>query len=285
MTTPQTCVWWSTGPSYRAGSSCLVFCSMIDISYRAHLWQVSLRASSRLGLLRKASKYLCTYSRITTFHGFVRPLPMYAVLAWIGAAAAHLHQIDRIQRHALNIIGPYAILQSIASRQHVAVPSFPDAILPSRRHVAALSFLYKLLCMSGHDQLTAMVPPLQPPPVRTRLNHCVQAQHAFQLSVQLPLPLYLLSQIISTLCRCLSLPYWLVPVLSRTAYCLPSYRYSSPTLSLTLYFFLYCFYSVLKSRLLIPYCIRDSKTSGWLSYYRHISTLSSFFSLFAPKIV
>ena len=138
------------------------------LSYRAHLRQVSLRANSHLSLLRKASKNLSTAGRITTYHGFVRPLLEYAPLAWMGAAPTHLHQFDRVQRRALHIIGPDAILQSLASR----------------RHIAALSFLYKLLCMSGPDQLTAMVPPLQPQPgpARTRSNHRVQAQHAFQLS-------------------------------------------------------------------------------------------------------
>ena len=104
--------------------------------------------------------------------GFVRHLLEYAPQAWMGAAPTHLHQLDRVQRRALYIIGPNAILQSLASR----------------RHVAALSFLYKLFCMSGPDQLTAMVPPLQPPPgpARTRSSHRVQARHAFQLSEQLP---------------------------------------------------------------------------------------------------
>ena len=40
--------------------------------------------------------------------------------------------------------------------------------------------------------------------------------------------------IVSTLTSWVSLPYWLVGFLSSTAYCLPSYRYSSLTLSLTL---------------------------------------------------
>ena len=141
------------------------------LSYRDHLRQVSLRANSRLGLLRRASKYLSTAGRIRTHRGFVRSLLEYAPLAWMGAAPTHLHQLDRVQRRALHIISPNAILQS----------------LESCRHAAALCFLYKLLCMSGPAQLTAMVPPLQPTPgpVRTRSNHHVQAQHAFQLSEQL----------------------------------------------------------------------------------------------------
>ena len=81
--------------------------------------------------------------------------------------------------------------------------------------------------------------------------------------------------IVSTLTSCVSLPYWLVVFLSSTAYCLPSYRFSSLTLSLTLSlhacFSLYCFYPV--PRLLMPDCVRDTKTSGWSRYSRHISTL------------
>ena len=40
--------------------------------------------------------------------------------------------------------------------------------------------------------------------------------------------------IVRTLTSCVSLPYWLVVLLSSTAYCLTSYRYCSLTLSLTL---------------------------------------------------
>ena len=143
-----------------------------QLSYRAHLRQVSLRANSRLGSLCRTSKYLSTAGQIRTYRGFVRPLLEYAQLAWMGAAPTHLHQLDRVQRRALHIIGPNTILQSLASR----------------RHVTALSFPYKLLCMSGPDQLTAMVPPLHPPPgpARTRSNHRVQVRYAFQLSEQLP---------------------------------------------------------------------------------------------------
>ena len=56
------------------------------LSYRVHLRQVSLRANSSLGLLRKASKYLSTAGRIMTYRGFVRPLLEYAPLAWMGVA-------------------------------------------------------------------------------------------------------------------------------------------------------------------------------------------------------
>ena len=56
------------------------------LSYRVHLRQVSLRANSSLGLLRKASKYLSIAGRITTYRGFVRPLLEYAPLAWMGVA-------------------------------------------------------------------------------------------------------------------------------------------------------------------------------------------------------
>ena len=92
------------------------------------------------------------------------------MLAWMGAAPSHLHQLDRVQRHSLHIIVQDAILLHHA-----------DISLNSASY-------YKLICMFGPNQLTAMVPPLQlsPGPAWARSNHRVQARHAFQVSEQLP---------------------------------------------------------------------------------------------------
>ena len=138
-----------------------------QLSYKAHLRQVSLRANSCQGLLREASKYLSTGGRIMAYCGFMRPLLEYVPLSWMGAALTHLHK-----------------LIATFSAHHRPRCDFPKPC----RHATALSFLYKLLCMSGTDQLTAMIPPLQPSsaPVRSRSNHRVQARHAFQLLEQLP---------------------------------------------------------------------------------------------------
>ena len=119
-------------------SSCWVFCSMIVYNTglacdKSHCKPIPdsaycVRPPSTLAQL--------AISRPTT--GLCGSLLEYAPLARMDAAPTHLHKLDRAQQRALHIIGPDAILQSVASRQHVA----------------DLSFLYKLLCMSGPDQLS-----------------------------------------------------------------------------------------------------------------------------------
>ena len=153
-------------------SSCLVLCSMIlyNTGLACDKFHCKPIPDSAYCVRSPSTAAQLAGSRPTA--GLCGPLLEYATLARMGAAPTHLHQLDRVQRRALHIIGPDTILQSLASG----------------RHVAGLSFLYKLLCMSGPDQLTAMVRPLQPPPgpARPRLNHIVQARHAFQLSEKLP---------------------------------------------------------------------------------------------------
>ena len=142
------------------------------LSFSEHLRQVSLRANSRLGFLRKASKYLDTAGKLATYRGFIRPLLEYAHLAWIGAAKSHLQQLDRVQRRALHILGPGIVLQS----------------LEARRMVGALTYLYKLMCPESPRMLTSLVPPLQPPPTcpRTRQDQEFSQRHQHQLRDELP---------------------------------------------------------------------------------------------------
>ena len=56
----------------------------------------------------------------------------YAPLVWMGVPASHIQHLDNVQRRALRIIGPGAILPSLAVRGTVA----------------ALSCMYKLVLLS-----------------------------------------------------------------------------------------------------------------------------------------
>ena len=107
------------------------------LTFRRHLRNVSLRAVARLGFLRRASSFLGREGRLTTYRGFVRPVLEYAPLTWMGAANSHLQSLDRVQRKALAIIGPDALLQSLAAR----------------RQVYALTYMYKLMCLMCSSQL------------------------------------------------------------------------------------------------------------------------------------
>ena len=87
----------------------------------------------------------------------------------MGAAKSHLQQLDRVQRKALSILGPNAVLQS----------------LQARRTVYALAYLFKLMTLQGPPQLLALVPPRLSPPTerRTRAQHV--ARHHAQLQLDL----------------------------------------------------------------------------------------------------
>ena len=125
------------------------------LSYRAHTRSVALRASQRLGFLRKAASILDDHGRVTVYKGFVRPLLEYAPLAWSSAAATNMAQLDKVQQRALHFLGPGTILQS----------------LQLRRMVAALSYLFKLHYIPGPPQVKAMLPPITVAVASTRMSH------------------------------------------------------------------------------------------------------------------
>ena len=140
------------------------------LSYRNHLRAVALRANQRIGFFRKASRVLNRQGRMVTYKGFIRYLLEYAPLVWIGAAQSHIQALDRIQRKAMKIIGDQTLLPTLATR----------------RLVSALTYLYKLQCISGPAQLKSMVPPpaLPVPHQRTRAQQ--GDRHQYQLSCPLP---------------------------------------------------------------------------------------------------
>ena len=118
------------------------------LSYRCHISSIAVRANQRQGLLKKSSPFLDCRSRDRVYKAFVRPAMEYCLLAWMGAAHTHLHQLARVQRRALHIISEGTWLPS----------------LTHRRMVAACTFLYKLFCT--------------PPSV-----HCAHFFHRRQLSL------------------------------------------------------------------------------------------------------
>lgn len=137
------------------------------LSFRPHLHNVAVRGNQRLSFLRRASRVLDHEGRLSVYKGFVRPVLEYAPLVWLSATDTHLKRLDRVQKRAMTIIGPGTLLQSLGAR----------------RTVAGLSFLYKLHCIPGPQQLTAMLPPPAEPirNARTRSQHGRSNSHNFQL--------------------------------------------------------------------------------------------------------
>lgn len=142
------------------------------LSFGSHLRAVATRARRRLGFLRRAAHFLTPAGRTTVYKAFVRPLMEYAPLVWMGAPPSHIQRLDRVQRRALQIIGPGAILPSLAVR----------------RSVAALSCIYKLHYIAGPPQLRSVLPPPRDHPAnpKTRSQRRSATGHAHQLQECLP---------------------------------------------------------------------------------------------------
>ena len=107
------------------------------------------------------------------YKAFVRQVMHNGVcpLIWIGAPPSYLQRLDHIQRCALRIIGPGALLPSMAIR----------------RTVASLACLYKLHYLPGPPQLLSVLPPRYFPSSspRTRSEHGSVIGHDHQLQHQL----------------------------------------------------------------------------------------------------
>lgn len=140
------------------------------LSFRSHVRSIALRATARLGFLRRASKFLDRRSQLATYRGFVRPILEYAPLVWMAAATSHLHQLQRVQRRALHILGPNVLVQS----------------LPARRMVYAITYLYKLMCLDGPPSLRALVPPTHDHGTNPRTRKQCHDHHDYQLQDVLP---------------------------------------------------------------------------------------------------
>ena len=65
---------------------------------------------------RKAAAVLGPAGRVTAYKGFVRPVPEYGMLTWMGASQTTLRQLANVQRRALHVIGPGSFLPSLEVR-------------------------------------------------------------------------------------------------------------------------------------------------------------------------
>ena len=112
-------------------------------------------------------------------HGYLQGLhpvsPRVRPLVWIGAAKSHLQALHRLQRKAMKLICDQTRLPT----------------LTTRRLVSALSYFYKLQCISGPAQLTIMVdPPALPTPhQRTVPNKEIATSINFPVHYREPHPI------------------------------------------------------------------------------------------------
>ena len=85
------------------------------------------------------------HSRRHVYNVFVQPVmeQEHTLLVWSSASRTTLSQLNAVQHCAMNSIGPNCCLQR----------------LELHRHVAALSFLFKLHCLPHHPILQKLLPP------------------------------------------------------------------------------------------------------------------------------
>ena len=141
-----------------------------QLRFTAHIRSTAQSANSRLHLLRKCAPLFSSHGRATAYKAFVRQILEYCPLVWMGASATTLGLLDTLQRRALHIIRPQYCLSSLS---HC-------------RNVAALSYIFKLLCLPVTSPLhfvrhaldTAST--LDIPATRSRTRH--QQSHPYQLS-------------------------------------------------------------------------------------------------------
>ena len=140
------------------------------LSFTAHIRQLAIRGSQRLGFLRKASRVLDSRCRGVIYKGFVGPVLEYGMLVWMSAAPTTLARLTAIQRRGLHLIGNGAYLPS----------------LDIRRMVGALHFLYKLHFSTDPDMLLTLLPPRATNTSRHSRRTQKHPSHQFQLTSTLP---------------------------------------------------------------------------------------------------
>ena len=77
-----------------------------NLTFHDHLHKVAVRASHRLGYLRRTAHLLDHRGRLSVYKGFIRPVLEYAPLVMMSAAKTHLQQLDRVQAKAMRLIIP-----------------------------------------------------------------------------------------------------------------------------------------------------------------------------------
>ena len=103
----------------------------------------------------------------------------YCPLVWNGAAPSHLARLDRVQKRALSLIGPGAVVDSLALR----------------RTISGLCVLFKLMCGARLPCMAELLPPpadyanpadTATTPGRTRSLLPTQADSTFPLAQHHP---------------------------------------------------------------------------------------------------
>ena len=120
------------------------------LSNSPHLRSTGVRATQRIGFLRKAFTLLENDGWTVAYKGVIWPMLEYCPLVWSGAASCYLERPEKVQKRALSLIGAGTIIDIDS--------------LALRRTVSALCLLYKVLSSARLTTLQPL-PPAQLTPV------------------------------------------------------------------------------------------------------------------------
>ncbi|XP_071158235.1 uncharacterized protein [Mytilus edulis] len=114
-----------------------------DLKWTTHISNVTKKANSTLGFLRRNLRFCPKDCKKTAYISLVRSTMEYGAIVWDPYTSNNINQLERIQRAARFIIGDYK------SREEGSVTKMPTVLelehLQSRRTSQRLVFLYKVV--------------------------------------------------------------------------------------------------------------------------------------------
>jgi hypothetical protein len=138
-----------------------------DLSWRPHISALTRAAAKKIGALFRVKKYFSPSQLARIYVGCIRPCVEYSSHVWGGSRSTSM--LNMVDRRARRLIGSTQISDALDS-------------LTVRRTVGALSLFYRFFHGRSSTELSAIVPPFLPPPVR----HTRQAQMRRPLSLEEP---------------------------------------------------------------------------------------------------
>ena len=114
------------------------------LTFEQHINQVSSRAASKIGIIRKASHiYSNSTINLTYFRSFILPLLEYCSPVWSEASNIHLNSLTKVYNQAKFLF-----------------PDNGNYDLNHRRNISSLSMFYKILFSPTHPLSGTMQSPL-----------------------------------------------------------------------------------------------------------------------------
>jgi hypothetical protein len=136
------------------------------LAWDSHIKVIARRASARLAVLARSRAYFTSSDVDKLYKDQIRPVLEYCCHIWGGAAATHLHLLDRINTKAAKLIASSVLTDNLQPLAH-------------RRSVSELCLFYKYFFGRGSVELNGCVPCPKVFPYASRLSkrahsYCVE---------------------------------------------------------------------------------------------------------------